>query len=144
MPKSGNSSKNPRTLTITLEAGAATSALAYEADVPRPDAALVLAHGAGASQPSSFITMFARHLSASGLSVLTFDFLYMAKGRKIPDRAPVLESTYRSAIDVARRELPGAEGHLFIGGKSMGGRIASHLAADDHPPVLAGLVFLGY
>lgn len=107
----------------------------------RPSAGFVLAHGAGAGQSSPFITRFARGMVERGVSVATFDFPYMAARRKVPDRAEVLEASWRAAIDAARSQLPGVP--LFIGGKSMGGRIASQVAAQDHPPI-AGLVFLGY
>ena len=107
----------------------------------RPTAAFVLAHGAGAGQSSPFITKFARGMVERGISVATFDFPYITARRKAPDKADVLEACWRSAIAVARTELPGVP--LFIGGKSMGGRIASQVAAQDHPPI-AGLVYLGY
>jgi predicted alpha/beta-hydrolase family hydrolase len=73
--------------------------------------------------------------------VATFDFPYMAARRKAPDRPDVLEACWRGAIDSARSQLP--EVPLFIGGKSMGGRIASQVAAGEHAPI-AGLVCLGY
>ncbi len=105
-------------------------------------AALVLAHGAGAGQMSQFMVQAARGFSARGVTTATFDFPYITAGRKIPDRAPVLERAWRDAIDTARiemRDLP-----LFIGGKSMGARIASQVAAQGGQGVLRGLVFLGY
>jgi predicted alpha/beta-hydrolase family hydrolase len=108
----------------------------------RASAALVLAHGAGAGQMSQFMVQAARGFSARGVTAATFDFPYITAGRKIPDRAPVLERAWRDAIDAVRaemRDLP-----LFIGGKSMGGRIASHVAAQGGQGVLRGLVFLGY
>jgi predicted alpha/beta-hydrolase family hydrolase len=84
---------------------------------------------------------FARGMAARGLSTATFDFPYMSAGRKVPDRAPVLEAAWWSAIDAARNQL--GDVPLFIGGKSLGGRIASHIAAQGCPGI-AGLVFLGY
>ena len=60
----------------------------------------------------------------------------------MPDRAPVLEQTWRSAIDEARRTFPTLP--LFIGGKSMGGRMASHVASRQGIGGIAGVVFLGY
>jgi predicted alpha/beta-hydrolase family hydrolase len=108
----------------------------------RAIAALVLAHGAGAGQMSQFMVQAARGFAARGVTTATFDFPYITAGRKVPDRAPVLERAWGDAIDAARsemRDLP-----LFIGGKSMGGRIASHVAAQGGQGVLRGLVFLGY
>jgi uncharacterized protein len=127
--------------------GAATTALVYRAgDDPAatPDAALILGHGAGAGQRSTFMVDFARGLSALGIDVITFNFLYTEQGRRIPDRAPALESCYRAVIDRVRAEVESAQQSLFIGGKSMGGRIASQVAAADAALPIAGLVLLGY
>jgi hypothetical protein len=107
-----------------------------------PFAAIVLAHGAGAGQTHPFMVRAARALASRGLSTATFDFQYMAEGRNVPDRAPVLEQAWRDAIASARAEFSGLP--LFIGGKSMGGRIASHVASQGNTGALAGLVFLGY
>lgn len=107
----------------------------------RPSAAFVLAHGAGAGQSSPFISKFARGMVERGVSVATFDFPYITAGRKVPDKAGVLETCWRVVIDSARSQLPDVP--LFIGGKSMGGRIASQVAAQDRPAI-AGLVYLGY
>jgi uncharacterized protein len=109
----------------------------------RAIAALVLGHGAGSGQHSGFMVEAGRQLSARAIVVATFDFPYITAGRKSPDKAPVLEEAWRAAIAEARaddslRSLP-----LFIGGKSMGGRIASHVAAQGVDGV-SGLVFLGY
>ena len=107
-----------------------------------PPAAVVLAHGAGAGQSSPFMAGAARGLASRGLAAATFDFEYMAARRKVPDAAPSLERQWREAIDAARRAFPALP--LFIGGKSMGGRIASHVAAQGGAGGLAGLVFFGY
>jgi predicted alpha/beta-hydrolase family hydrolase len=108
----------------------------------KPVAALVLAHGAGAGQLSSFMVEAARGFAERGISTATFDFPYMTERRKIPDRAPVLEQAWREAVDGARSRfgrLP-----LFIGGKSMGGRISTHIAAQKASGALTGVVLLGY
>ncbi len=139
--------KKPNELTVPLQASAATTALVYPAadDAPTtPRAALILGHGAGAGQRSTFMVDFARGLSALGLDVITFNFLYTEQGRRIPDRAPALESCYRAVIDRVRAEVESAQQSLFIGGKSMGGRIASQVAAADAALPIAGLVLLGY
>lgn len=110
----------------------------------RPSAALVLAHGAGTGQTSPFMIRVARGLALRGIAVATFDFPYITARRKAPDSAPVLEDAWRQAFEHARasEELAGLP--IFIGGKSMGGRIASHVAAAGLTPPAAGLVFLGY
>jgi predicted alpha/beta-hydrolase family hydrolase len=107
-----------------------------------PAAMLTLAHGAGAGQTSAFMIRFARGMADRGITTATFDFPYMAAGRKVPDRTPVLEAAWRAAIESAAQRA--GDVPLFIGGKSMGGRIASHVAAQGSPHHLAGLVLLGY
>ncbi len=102
---------------------------------------LVLAHGAGAPMDSPFMAAFAAGLGGRGIRVARFEFPYMAvrrrEGRKPPpDRAPVLAEAWRQAI-AALGEPRG----LVIGGKSMGGRLASMIA--DAAGV-RGLVCLGY
>ena len=106
-----------------------------------PRAALVLAHGAGAGQQSPWMVKAAKALAARGITCATFDFPYITAGRKVPDRAPVLEAHWRAVLEEARTRFAGLP--LFIGGKSMGGRIASHIAAQGVDGV-AGLVFFGY
>jgi predicted alpha/beta-hydrolase family hydrolase len=83
-----------------------------------------------------------RGFADRGIAAATFDFPYMTERRKVPDRAPVLEASWRQAIDEARDAFAGRP--LFIGGKSMGGRIASHVASQGACGALAGLVFFGY
>jgi uncharacterized protein len=107
----------------------------------QPSALLVLAHGAGAGQQHPFMVRTARGLAARGIDVVTFDFPYMQSGRKVPDKAPVLEQSFHGAIATAR--TLSRAGRVFIGGKSMGGRMATHLGAAAVPGV-AGIVALGY
>jgi predicted alpha/beta-hydrolase family hydrolase len=108
---------------------------------------LVLAHGAGAGQSSPFMVRFAGGLASRGLDVLTFNFLYTEQRRRVPDRTAKLEACYRAAIEAARSDGPFGRNALFVGGKSMGGRIASHLAAaetDAAPCAIQGVILLGY
>jgi predicted alpha/beta-hydrolase family hydrolase len=134
--------KSPSELAIALEASAVTTALVYPAE--RAAAALILGHGAGAGQRSAFMVAFAGALSALGLDVVTFNFLYAEQGRRLPDRGPALEACYRRVIATVRERVDGAGRQLFIGGKSMGGRIATQVAAADPDLPVAGLVLLGY
>jgi predicted alpha/beta-hydrolase family hydrolase len=136
--------KNPSELTVKLGAGAATTALVYPAAAGGASATLVLGHGAGAGQRSAFMVDFARAIAALDVDVVTFNFLYTEQGRKIPDRAPALESCYRAVVDAVRAEVASARQALYIGGKSMGGRIATQVAAADPESPIAGLVLLGY
>jgi len=109
----------------------------------RPFAGLVLAHGAGVGQHSPFMVLAAKQMMARGVTTATFDFPYVIERRKVPDRTPVLEESWRGAMAAARAHAAFAGLALFIGGKSMGGRIASHLAAQ-HVEGVSGLVFFGY
>ena len=108
---------------------------------------LVLAHGAGADQRHRFMVATARRLCERGVSVVTFNFLYTEHKRRSPDRAPILEATWTTVLDaVVARLTP--RGTIAIGGKSMGGRIASQVAASKPESEawrrLGGLVLLGY
>jgi hypothetical protein len=102
--------KNPSEFSIALEKGATTTALVYPGagDGSGGRAALVLAHGAGAGQRSTFMVDFAAALSDLGLDVVTFNFLYTEQRRKIPDRAPALEACYRAVIAAVRARLESA------------------------------------
>jgi uncharacterized protein len=107
------------------------------------DALFVFAHGAGAGQAHPFMTSYAAALAARGITVVTFNFPYMENKRRTPDRAPVLEDAFRRAIAAALEHKDVKASKLFIGGKSMGGRIATHLAAQGLES-LAGVVCFGY
>ena len=140
--------RNPNELSARLQsggtAGATTTALVYAAAERALGATLMLGHGAGAGQRSAFMVDFAHALSALGLDVVTFNFLYTEQRRRIPDRAPALEACYRDVIAAVREAVPSANRGLFIGGKSMGGRIATQVAAADRDLPITGLVLLGY
>ena len=105
---------------------------------------ILLAHGAGAPMDSASMTAAAEALAGSGFRVARFEFAYMAArrtgDRKPPPRAETLNPEYEAAI----AEL-GVDGPLIIGGKSMGGRVASMIADDLHGRgKIAGLLCLGY
>jgi uncharacterized protein len=110
-----------------------------------PRATILLAHGAGAPMDSASMTAAAQALAAAGLGVARFEFGYMARrrtegGRKPPPRAETLVPAYRAAVAALDARRP-----LIIGGKSMGGRVAS-LVADELYAAgsIAGLLCLGY
>lgn len=105
---------------------------------------LILAHGAGADQRHRFMIAFAEGLAARGVEVVTFNFPYTEAKRGAPDKPPVLEACWRDVIAAVRPSLAGRK--LAIGGKSMGGRIASMVASMGAAaqPVADALVFLGY
>ena len=109
----------------------------------RPRATLILAHGAGAPQSSVFMVDFAQALARRGCHAVTFNFPYTEQGRRLPDRAPTLEACFRDVVAAVRARPDLAAGPLVIGGKSMGGRMATHVAAQGLVD-LAGVVALGY
>lgn len=109
----------------------------------RAGVTIILGHGAGANQLSGFMRLFAAGLAERGIDVVTFNFLYLEQGRKIPDPGPRLEACYRKVIDAVIKHKRLKGNRLVIGGKSMGGRIASQVAAVSEESI-DGLVFLGY
>ena len=104
---------------------------------------LILGHGAGAGQSSAFMVNFATELASRGIDAVTFNFFYAEHRRGAPDPNDKLEACYHAVIEAVRSRKKLARNRLAIGGKSMGGRIASHVAAAGVGD-LAGLVFLGY
>src|SRR5688572_26311827 len=135
----------PRDLSVHLEGGVRTAALIYPAQhTSDPPASVILAHGASAGQRHPFMVSLARALSRRGLDVLTFNFLYIEQKRRVPDRMPQLVACYQAVITAARENVPSAVERLFIGGKSMGGRAATHVAAEDQALRISGIVLLGY
>lgn len=83
---------------------------------------------------------FARELASEHRAVARFNFVYMEKGRKTPGPARASEETFKEVVEHLRRNLSPPQ--VFIGGKSYGGRMASHIAAQGAD--VDGLVFLGY
>jgi uncharacterized protein len=141
----------PQELTIYLTDTDFVSARLYLA--PRSQRAgvtFIFAHGAGADQSSGFMQLYASGLSERGLDVLTFNFLYMERRKNAPDPKAKLELCYRRVIEATLVAKELKTNRLVIGGKSMGGRIASQVAAelaeagDPLAQKIDGLVFLGY
>lgn len=114
-------------------------------DAEKPIARLLLAHGAGAAMDSAFLNLMADLLVARRISVVRFEFPYMAArregGKKRPaPKAETLMDAYRAAIAHAPGKAP-----LIIGGKSMGGRVASMVADEAYASgAVKGLACLGY
>jgi uncharacterized protein len=106
----------------------------------------VLAPGASRGHDSPFIVDFAERLSGQGLDVVTFNFPFLQRGAKRPDGMAKLEACYLAVLDriAEMRALAGKP--VIVGGKSMGGRIASFMAArpDGFKRPIVGLIFLGY
>jgi predicted alpha/beta-hydrolase family hydrolase len=101
---------------------------------------LILAHGAGNDMHSPFLKTIADWLQERRVNVVRFNFPYAAAGKKIPDPSEFLENSWRLVIDWAKQHFD-FDG-LYIGGKSMGARISTMVAADIAD--LNGMVFLGY
>jgi len=133
----------PNKLQIRVN-GDSVTALLYRA--PKSAGAkvtIVLGHGAGANQMSPFLRLFAAGLAGRGFDTMTFNFLYTERGRRVPDPKAKLETCYRAVVEAALSQKSLKSNQLVIGGKSMGGRIASQIAAVDAKSI-AGLLFLGY
>lgn len=128
------------------------SAARYRAadGVPSAGVTIVLAHGAGAGMTHPFLVGCATGLAARGFDTITFNFPYMERRAKAPNKAPQLEACYRTLIATLSDRGWLATRRLVIGGKSMGGRMATMVAAAAdagsepvaHP--IAGVVALGY
>ena len=101
---------------------------------------VILAHGAGSHAEHRTLELLAKLVRESGASVVRFNFLYRALGKGMPDRMPLLVSTYRAVIEDVRTQFN--PGRLIIGGHSMGGRVASMLEAERHEA--DGLLLFGY
>jgi len=135
---------NPKTLRIQVnETDAVTAMLYLAAKKNRLGVTLILGHGAGANQSSGFMRLFANGLSERGLDVMTFNFVYSERGRGGPDPKAKLEACYEKVIEAAAKHKSLKGNKIAVGGKSMGGRIGSQVAAAD-PSKISALVFLGY
>jgi uncharacterized protein len=124
---------------------AARSADGYQGPKRGADRAVLLAHGAGADMNAAALTVVADALADARIPSLRFDFPYRKAGKRAPDRPPILLAAVREAVDdlALRSKLP--PDRLVLGGRSMGGRIASMVAGDPDDPVPAlGLALLGY
>ena len=111
-----------------------------------PEAVIILAHGAGAPADSPFMGLLSAALESQGLTSLRFEFPYMQKRRedgkrRPPDRQPVLLDFFSGVVDRVRQDL-GPDCRILVGGKSMGGRMASILASERDG--IAGVVCYGY
>ena len=126
----------PRRVVIRWGGGAAPGRWARPRRPSGP--AVLLAHGAGAGQDHPGITALRDGLARRGHPVLTFDYPYMEAGRRFPDRREVLLECHRAAAAWLRRRFP----RFVMAGRSMGGRMASYLAAAGEP--CAGLVLYAY
>jgi predicted alpha/beta-hydrolase family hydrolase len=131
----------PRKKTINVPtANAKVASLAIVPD--EAIALLVLAHGAGADMEHPFMHTLAMLLAARDVATLRYQFPYTQQCHKRPDTPARLMATVRAAIEYGHSTYAGLP--LFAGGKSMGGRMTSMVAAEDDLTAVAGLVFLGF
>jgi predicted alpha/beta-hydrolase family hydrolase len=140
---------NPSTQLPTQPETPPAKAEYYEANPAASlDALFVFAHGAGAGQHHQFMTSYAKGLAERGINVVTFNFPYLEQKRRTPDRAPALEESFRQWIRRADDDSRVKASKLFIGGKSMGGRIATHLGSAldkwGDTKKLSGIISFGY
>jgi predicted alpha/beta-hydrolase family hydrolase len=129
---------------VQVGASGAVSAVAARPDgfeSPAP-CAVVLAHGAGADMTNPLLSAVHEGLAAAGYLAVKFNFPYTERRARAPDRRPVLESCYRDVLAWLGGASPYRPRTMVIGGKSLGGRIASYLAATGTE--VAGVLFLGY
>lgn len=103
-------------------------------------ATLVLAHGAGAGMEHPLLAGFCHAIAEARIATYRFNFPYVERGRKAPDREPLLRAAWLAAFEDASSRA--GDRPVLAGGKSLGGRIASMCVADGM--LAAGLVFLGY
>ena len=106
-------------------------------------AGIITAHGAGNDMENDLLAAFAEGMAHAGYPVLRFNFPYKEKGLKAPDKPGKLEETWTAACRYFKEDSPIKVKHFIAAGKSMGGRIASQMAAVGRLPV-EGLIFLGY
>jgi hypothetical protein len=104
--------------------------------------AVLLAHGAGSDMLHPFLVAVQTDLADAGYVAVTFNFPYREAGRRIPDARPVLEGCHRAVLDAIIADPELAPPWVAIGGRSMGGRMATHLAAAGAP--VRGVLLLGY
>lgn len=133
-------------LRITLLLEGAEHTVSGLLDAPErgaaPQAGCVLAHGAGAGMAHPFMQHIALGLAARALATLRYQFPYMERGSKRPDRPPLAHATVRAAVAEAARRWPKLP--LVAGGKSFGARMTSQAQAAAPLPGVVGLVFLGF
>ena len=128
--------------TIPLDDGQTTSAsiVRPEHGTPRTWPAVILAHGAGTDRHHPSLLGWQATLAAAGYLAILFNFPYRERGRKLPDTRPLLERCWRAVI--AHVRATDAPPWLAIGGRSMGGRMATYVVADGL--AVDALVLLGY
>ncbi len=132
---------NPQRLKIHIseEIGEVSALLLLPEDAT---SLLVLGHGAGANMEHAFLEELAQRLAVHGVGTLRYNFPYMEKGGGPPDRPKVAYPTVVAAVKKATSLANGRK--LLAGGKSFGGRMTSHVAAEGGLSEVAGIVYYGF
>ncbi len=105
-------------------------------------ACLILAHGAGAGMDHSFMKSLAHHISKKGIHVIRFNFPYKQKGKKMPGSPKESVLTMEKVVQFAKSKFP--DHALILSGKSYGGRMGSHLVAEQPDLGVKGLIYFGF
>ena len=131
-----------KTREMRIKAGDAGEVSAVLTRPAKAQRLLVLGHGAGAGMRHAFMEALAGELAAAGVATLRYQFPYMEKRQRVPDRPAVLTATVRAAVHAAAEAAP--ELPLLAGGKSLGGRMTSLAASEEPLERVEGLVFFGF
>lgn len=133
---------NTEEVSIALKDGGRVSGILALPDRSEQDKGVIFAHGAGNDMNQPLIVFLAESLAYKGFPTLRFNFPYRERGRSRPDSPDVLREAWLGAHRFLS-DLSESPARIIAAGKSMGGRIASHLVAEEKLRV-DGLVFLGY
>jgi predicted alpha/beta-hydrolase family hydrolase len=136
---------NKRNLMISITKDETVSAiLTMPANAKKSyESGVITAHGAGNDMENELLIAFTDGLARAGYPALRFNFPYKEKGQKAPDNQTKLEDTWAAVFRYFKKNIDISVNHLIAAGKSMGGRVASQMAAGKKLPV-EGLIFLGY
>jgi len=114
---------------------------AIQSEVSTPTAVLLLAHGAGAGMNHTFMESLSSHLAENHIEVVRFNFPYMTAGKKFPGSP---KSNIQAWSDVIDWAIENFQAPIFIGGKSYGGRMGSHVMAENAKQKVKGLIYYGF
>ena len=128
---------------IPVSENESVSAILFIPDHFVSETAVIVAHGAGNDMNNPLLVSFCENLARAGYLTVRFNFPYKEKGLKAPDNPKKLEDTWAAVCRYFKEDSTVNVNHIIAAGKSMGGRIASQMAAARKLPV-EGLIFLGY
>ncbi len=130
-------------ITIAVSEKESVSAMLSVPDRFESKTAVIVAHGAGNDMSNPLLVSFCDQLALAGYLAVRFNFLYKEHGRKAPDRADVLENTWRQVFQFIKDQSGYPLRKIITAGKSMGGRVASQMLAKGSL-TSDGMIFLGY